>query len=185
MRGDFRKATEAWNAPAAAAPAATATHAAPAAAAHGQAHAEAPAEGGHEGGHASHAFQWHADVWIPATLIGLAGILLAFGVYRLKLIDPAKVVAFLGPVHTLVYNKYYVDEFYRWMMDNVYYAVSGGIAWFDRHVVDGLMNGLAWAAQAVGGTVRQLQTGRVQAYALGMLGGLLVLLGALKYLVIP
>ena len=161
-QGDYRKATAAW----AAAP------------------LEAPAAAKAEAAE-SRAFEWEAEIWIPATLIGLAGVLLAFGVYRLKLIDPAKVVAFLGPVHTVIYNKYYVDEFYRWMLDHVYYVLSAGIAWFDRHVVDGLMNGLAWAAQTAGGAVRQLQSGRVQAYALGMLGGVLILLGALKFLVIP
>jgi NADH-quinone oxidoreductase subunit L len=131
----------------------------------------------------SYAFKFHADIAIPATLIGLAGILLAFLVYRRKLIDPAKVAKGLGPIYTLVYNKYYIDELYRWLMDRVYYQISRFISFFDRHVVDGAMNGLAWAAQVAGGVLRQLQTGRAQAYALGMLGGVIALLGALKYLV--
>ena len=124
---------------------------------------------------ASRAFKLDLGVAVPATLIGLAGILLAFGVYRRRWVDPAKVAAGLGPIYTLVYNKYYVDEFYRWMLDHVYYLVSGAIAWFDRHVVDGFMNGLAWAAQFLGSGLRKAQTGRVQAYALGMLAGLLIL----------
>ena len=45
------------------------------------------------------------------------------------------------------------------------------------------MNGLAWASQAMGGTVRRLQTGRAQAYALGTLSGVLLLFAALKFLV--
>jgi NADH-quinone oxidoreductase subunit L len=121
-------------------------------------------------------------VALPATLLGLAGIALAFGVYRLKWVDPAKVAAALGPVYTTVYNKYYIDEFYRWMMDHGYYALSQGIAWFDRHVVDGFMNGMAWGMQVAGSLLRRLQTGRTQAYALGMLGGILILLGTLKVL---
>jgi NADH:ubiquinone oxidoreductase subunit 5 (subunit L)/multisubunit Na+/H+ antiporter MnhA subunit len=128
----------------------------------------------------SRAFVLDYRVAVPATLVGLAGILLAFGVYRLKWLDPAKVAAALGPVYTTVYNKYYVDEFYRWMLDHGYYALSGAIAWFDRHVVDGVMNGLALAMQVAGGALRRLQTGRMQAYALAMLGGILLLLGALK-----
>jgi NADH:ubiquinone oxidoreductase subunit 5 (subunit L)/multisubunit Na+/H+ antiporter MnhA subunit len=130
----------------------------------------------------SRAFVLDYRVAVPATLVGLAGILLAFGVYRLKWVDPAKVAAALGPVYTTVHNKYYVDEFYRWMLDHGYYVLSGAIAWFDRHVVDGVMNGLALLMQAAGGALRRLQTGRVQAYALAMLGGILLLLGALKVL---
>jgi NADH-quinone oxidoreductase subunit L len=118
----------------------------------------------------------------PALAVAFAGILLAFGVYRRKWVDPARVAKGLGPVYTLVYNKYYVDECYRWLMDHVYYLVSGAIAWFDRHVVDGVMNGFAWAAQAAGSILRRLQTGRVQAYALGMVCGILLLLGAAKFM---
>jgi NADH-quinone oxidoreductase subunit L len=123
----------------------------------------------------SRAFKLDLGVAVPATLIGLAGILLAFGVYRRRWVNPAKFAAGLGPLYTLVYNKYFVDEFYRWMLDHVYYALAGAIAWFDRHVVDGVMNGLAWAAQFLGSGLRKAQTGRVQAYAMGMLAGLLLL----------
>jgi len=133
--------------------------------------------------HESHAFEWVADIWIPATLTGLAGILLAFAVYRLKLIDPAKVAKGLGPIYTLVYNKYYIDEIYHWLLDNLYYSISHFIAFFDRHVVDGVMNGFAAAAQAAGSVIRKAQTGRAQAYALGMLAGVVLIFGALKYLV--
>jgi NADH-quinone oxidoreductase subunit L len=171
-QGDYRAATALWATPldgakglsstaSAAALSATASAAVPVA-------APVPAP-------ESRAFKLDLGVAVPATLIGLAGILLAFGVYRRRWVDPARVAAGLGPIYTLVYNKYYVDEFYRWMMDHVYYAVSGAIAWFDRHVVDGLMNGLAWAAQFLGAGLRKAQTGRVQAYALGMLAGLLIL----------
>jgi len=149
-QGDYRAATALWDAAPATAPA-----------------APAPAE--------SHAFKLDLGIAVPATLVGLAGILLAFGLYRLKWADPARIAAAFGPLYTAAYNKYYIDEAYRWLMDHVYYAVSAAIIWFDRHVVDGLMNGLAWASQFIGGGLRKAQTGRVQAYAMGMLGGLLAL----------
>jgi NADH-quinone oxidoreductase subunit L len=167
-QGDYRAATALWATPLDSPPS-TALRG-PQGGGSGQAlptSGPAPAE--------SRAFKLDLGVAVPATLIGLAGILLAFGVYRRRWVDPAKVAAGLGPIYTLVYNKYYVDEFYRWMLDHVYYAVAGAIAWFDRHVVDGLMNGLAWAAQFLGAGLRKAQTGRVQAYALGMLAGLLIL----------
>ena len=45
------------------------------------------------------------------------------------------------------------------------------------------MNGFAWLAQAVGTVMRKLQTGRAQAYILSMLCGIVLIFGALKYLV--
>jgi NADH:ubiquinone oxidoreductase subunit 5 (subunit L)/multisubunit Na+/H+ antiporter MnhA subunit len=70
-------------------------------------------------------------------------------------------------------------------LDKIYYQISKAIAFFDRYVVDGLMNGFAWAAQVAGGVLRRLQTGRAQAYAMGMLLGVGLLFVALKVLVHP
>ncbi len=44
-----------------------------------------------------HAFKFEPSIWIPATLIGLAGILLAFIMYFLKAFSPDIVVKALGP----------------------------------------------------------------------------------------
>ena len=147
--------------------------------------AQGAAENGKEAEHESHAFVWDSSVWIPATLVGLAGILLAFVMYFLKALSPEFFISLpiLKQWHWLAYRKYLIDELYRWLLDNVYYVLSRGIAWFDRHVIDGIMNGLAWASQALGSTVRRLQTGRAQAYAFGTLGGVLILFAALKFLV--
>ena len=122
----------------------------------------------------SHKFVFHSEIWIPATLMGLAGILLASIMYLFKVFSPDIVVKLLGPVYTLIYNKYYVDEGYAWIVYKVYFVLSAGIAWFDRHVVDGFMNGLAWAAQAKGGVLKRVQSGQVQAYALVFALGLTV-----------
>ncbi len=130
----------------------------------------------------SRAFTLDLSVSIPATLLGLAGLFLAYAVYRRRWLPAERLAAAFGPVHTLVQRKYYVYEAYRWALDHLYYVLSAGIAWFDRHVVDGFMNALAWASQAGGAGARRLQTGRVQAYALAMLAGLLLLLASLKVL---
>jgi NADH-quinone oxidoreductase subunit L len=129
----------------------------------------------------SHQFVWESSVWIPATLVGLAGILLAFIMYYLKAFSPDVVVRALGPVYTLVYNKYYIDEAYAWIVYRVYFVLSAGIAWFDRHVVDGFMNGLAWSSQMAGGVLKRAQNGQVQAYALIFATGITALLLLVKH----
>ncbi len=128
----------------------------------------------------SHAFEWDPAIYIPATGVGLLGILLASVMYLFKKLSPDTLINSLGGltrgIHKLAYNKYYIDEFYAWVVYKVYFVFSKGIAWFDRHVVDGFMNGLAWLSQASGGVLKRTQSGQVQAYALAFVLGLTALL---------
>jgi NADH-quinone oxidoreductase subunit L len=55
-------------------------------------------------------------------------------------------------------------------------AAFDGVAAFDRRVVDGAVNGAAGAVKEGGGQLRKLQTGYVRNYALGLAGGVVLLL---------
>ena len=55
-------------------------------------------------------------------------------------------------------------------------CISRPIAWWDRHVVDGFFNFLAWSAEATSDEIRGLQSGRIQQYALVFLLGTLALI---------
>ena len=50
------------------------------------------------------------------------------------------------------------------------------IAWWDRHVVDGFFNFLAWSAEATSDEIRGLQSGRIQQYTFVFLLGTLALI---------
>ena len=108
------------------------------------------------------------------------------------------------PLHTLLYNKWYVDEIYDFLFVNGL-CKGGGLALgaFDRNVVDGGVNGAGWLTRfsakvsmwwdtwIVDGAVRFtaffvkmlsypvciLQTGRVQAYAFFVVVGVLAFFG--------
>jgi NADH-quinone oxidoreductase subunit L len=76
----------------------------------------------------------------------------------------------------------------RWIVDGLVNAagVAGRIgAWVvgvvDRYVVDGLVNLVADTTLAVGSRLRAVQTGRVQSYIYGVLGGV-VCIALLRYL---
>jgi len=70
-------------------------------------------------------------------------------------------------IHTLLLNKYYVDEIYdalvvrpiHWLSDRVFWQVV------DVRAVDGAANGLAHAARDFGSRLRQMQSGNVRSYA--------------------
>jgi NADH-quinone oxidoreductase subunit L len=52
-------------------------------------------------------------------------------------------------------------------------------AWFDSTIIDGLVDSIGSAPKRFGATLRPLQNGLVQFYALAMMLGLLILMGAL------
>jgi NADH-quinone oxidoreductase subunit L len=75
-------------------------------------------------------------------------------------------------------NKWWFDD-----LNHVLFMVLGGrlayaMWWFDRNVVDGTVNSLGRVTIASGRGLRQVQTGRVQNYALGIAIGFIVMAGA-------
>ena len=56
--------------------------------------------------------------------------------------------------------------------------IAAALWWFDRTIVDGTVNGVGALTRGAGGGLRQVQTGRVQNYALGIAIGLIVMAGS-------
>jgi NADH-quinone oxidoreductase subunit L len=110
------------------------------------------------------------------------------------------------PGFRLMQNKYFVDEIYqatiirafmalrlvfaemdRWIVDGVVNAFSvgaRGASWvtgqIDKYLVDGAVNFVAEGTLKAGGKLRNLQTGRIQNYVYGLLGGV-AFFGILQY----
>jgi NADH-quinone oxidoreductase subunit L len=53
--------------------------------------------------------------------------------------------------------------------------VSRPVAWFDRHIVDGTMNGIAWLISASSEKIKGIQSGQLQHYALAFVSGAILL----------
>ncbi len=109
-------------------------------------------------------------VMLISIAIALAGIGAAHWFYRKKPDLPGKVAGSIKPLHTLVYNKYYVDEIYEASVVTPVRRTSESFLWrfFDVRIVDGTVNGLAYLTGWAGSQIRRLQTGLVQNYALIM-----------------
>jgi len=110
------------------------------------------------------------------------------------------------PGFTLMQNKYYVDEIYqgtiikwflglrivfaemdRWIVDGIVNSFSVGArlaaqvtSSIDKYLVDGAVNFVAEGTLKAGGKLRTLQTGRIQNYVYGLLGGV-AFFGILQY----
>jgi NADH-quinone oxidoreductase subunit L len=80
-------------------------------------------------------------------------------------------------------NKWWFDD----LNDLLFIRIGGRVAalmwWFDRTIVDGTVNGVGTLVRGAGGGLRQIQTGRVQNYALGIAIGLLVMAGSFLVIV--
>ncbi|HYU18570.1 MAG TPA: NADH-quinone oxidoreductase subunit L [Chloroflexota bacterium] len=110
-----------------------------------------------------------------STLLGAVGIGLAWAMYYRRSLSPETMAARFRPIYLTLYRKYWIDELYMWLIDKFVVAVSFGINWFDQNVIDGIVNGLANAVGAIGNAIRQVQTGRIPAYALAVFLGLTVI----------
>jgi len=107
----------------------------------------------------------------PVSLAVL-GIIAASLLYKKENGRPAKIDAVLGAFYVAAKNKFYIDELYLFITKKIVFkGVGRPAAWFDRAIVDGFMNRLAWATALVSERVKGLQSGRIQSYALYFFGG--------------
>lgn len=119
---------------------------------------------------------FHWDVAIPVTLIAFIGMGIAFLLYYKESAIPTKVTKSLKGLYTTIYNKFYIDEIYLFVTKKILFnIVARFIAWFDRNVIDATMNGFATVTVYVSNSIKGLQSGQIQKYAM------IFLLGALFF----
>ena len=124
----------------------------------------------------------HAHPHVPLlvkylpTLLALAGISAAYWLYVQNPAAAERIGRRFAVVHRLLLNKYYVDEVYDAAVVRPLMAAADWL-WrvWDTLVIDGLVNGTARVVQAGGLFLRFWQTGNVQAYALSLSLGAIVL----------
>jgi NADH-quinone oxidoreductase subunit L len=124
----------------------------------------------------------HAAINLPlaaiSTGLGLLGIFIAWAYYGAHWISAEATTRTFRPIYLLLLNKYYMDDLYNWLVGKGLIGVSRLLAWFDRHIVDGIVNGLAWVAYALFGWVlTRAESGRLPNYALGFFVGVAILAG--------
>jgi NADH-quinone oxidoreductase subunit L len=118
----------------------------------------------------------HLNIAIPSVLIALAGIFAAFVLYKKESPVVATIITRLGSFYKVVYNKFYIDELYLFVTKRILFnLVSRPVAWFDRHIVDGTMNGIGWLIMTSSEKIRGIQSGQLQQYALAFVSGVLIL----------
>ncbi|MDR0798717.1 MAG: NADH-quinone oxidoreductase subunit L [Dysgonamonadaceae bacterium] len=131
-------------------------------------------------------FHTHID-WtgVGALSIGVAviGILIAFLLYFKDSRQPAKMAKALGVFYKATLHKFYMDEIWMWVTQTVIFrCICAPIKWFDRHIIDGSMDGLAWITQKSSSSIKGLQSGQVQFYAWVFIFGSIVIAALVLFL---
>jgi len=141
------------------------------------------------------------------ALLGIGFAALLYGHRPTSAAEPDPLTRLIGPVFTALNRKWWIDEFYDWLVVRPYGYLAGflgdalderfwhdwfhdkvlsagfrrGTRWlsegFDLPVIDGAANALARLTRSFASRVRQLETGYVRSYAASLLLGLVLLLG--------
>ena len=106
------------------------------------------------------------------VLFALMGIVFARLLYKKENSLPDKIASLSGSLYRTVYHKFYIDEIYLFITKKIVFNLIGRpAAWIDKYVVDGFMNLLARITAKISESIKGLQSGKVQTYALYFFGG--------------
>jgi len=121
-------------------------------------------------------FNWMLG--LKSVIIALVSIGLATYMYKGEKQPVAnKLATQFADLHKWAYHRFYLDEVYQFITHRIIFAkISRPLAWFDRTIIDGFFNFLAWGAHELGFNIRGLQNGSIQRYAFVFFLGLLALL---------
>ena len=121
----------------------------------------------------------HIDMSVATTsvIVAIIGIGLATYMYAPKKTPLADALAKKMPkLHKAALNRFYIDDAWQFFTHKIVFGCfSKPIAWFDRRVIDGTFNFMAWGTQEAGETIRPWQSGDVRSYAIWFLTGTVAL----------
>ncbi|MCZ6533109.1 MAG: NADH-quinone oxidoreductase subunit L [SAR324 cluster bacterium] len=125
----------------------------------------------------------HYEASVELMLMGVTTVLalffmwLAFRLFSSKREQMAAFREKMGGVHSLLANKYYIDELYDLIVVRPIHFISDKLLWriVDVRIVDGIVNGIGNTARNLGGTLRLTQTGLIENYAVGIALGAVII----------
>ncbi|MBR6446627.1 MAG: NADH-quinone oxidoreductase subunit L [Prevotella sp.] len=112
-----------------------------------------------------------------STIIAIVSIMLATFIYKGERQPVAdKLYKTFPNLWQAAYKRFYQDEIWQFVTHKVIFrCVSMPIAWFDRRVIDGTFNFLAWGTNEAGESIRPWQSGDVRQYVVWFLTGAVAL----------
>jgi NADH-quinone oxidoreductase subunit L len=124
----------------------------------------------------------HKAMYYVSGVVGAIGILLAAALHWVGRKDAAhcrmdSIARLFGPIPRWAERKWMVDELYDTIFRKPLLWVGGhAMHWFDKLVVDGIVNVFGGLPRALASMIRPSQSGFLHGYAAGMVAGLAVIL---------
>ncbi len=124
---------------------------------------------------------------LASVTVAVVGLILAwrlFGVEIGRIRMPARpervreLTARVPFLYRASLNKWWFDDLYHLLFIVIGGRIAAALWWFDREVIDGTVNAVGTSTVDAGRGLRQIQTGRVQNYALGIAIGFIVMAGS-------
>lgn len=130
---------------------------------------------GHPHGTGSHAEEM--VVMAGSVIIALLGIGAAFYMYIKRTDLPRKLGEEFKFLHTVLWNKYYVDELYNFIIVKPAFWVANSVivSVTDGKLIEGIVNGVPRSIGLFSEKLRKIQTGFVHHYATAMAIGILAI----------
>jgi NADH-quinone oxidoreductase subunit L len=114
-----------------------------------------------------------------SVLIGLTGVSLGYLFYKRDATgDTVFSTNFVSKnivtknLHVFLYNRMYMAKLFDWFGMRTWDTFAAICDWFDRRIIDGIVNFMAFAAQEIGEIVRKSTSGFTGHYASLSIGGL-------------
>jgi NADH-quinone oxidoreductase subunit L len=123
----------------------------------------------------------HETEWLLmgiAVAAALVMIYITWVLFMKKKVLPAEREDLLKPWQKLIYNKYYVDEVYEAGITKPINVIGKALyEFFDKQIIDGLVNGVGTLVKGAGSLIRLYQNGNIGFYVMNMaLGVILIVL---------
>ncbi|MDD3013900.1 MAG: NADH-quinone oxidoreductase subunit L [Candidatus Gastranaerophilales bacterium] len=123
----------------------------------------------------------HANLILPviSLIVSLTGFCAAAVLYwdRAKQYvsyDPAVIKNNFSSYYNFLQNKWYIDDFYSGFLRIIFLPLTKLFAWFDRMIIDGIVNLVGISVKFAGKILRLLQNGQLQTYTAVLFGGLFI-----------
>lgn len=127
------------------------------------------------------AYEIHAIEYVlMAASLGIAivGILLASAWYRKASSAPDSFASRMTSVYNLLWNKYFIDEFYYGVIVNPLHSIAQTVFWkgLETNGIDNVVNRSGSVVTALSELFRRMQSGIVQNYALLLVVGIVAVM---------
>jgi len=129
-------------------------------------HSEVAPTAEHAGGH---------TLMYVSAVISIVGIAFAWWMYARRRDVAARVAENWPEVHSLIHNKYYIDEFNDVTVVQPLWRTGLAAFGADRIAVDGMLALITAVPRGLGGLFRTLQDGMMQSYGVTMTASLLLI----------